>query len=228
LPFALLLRDQTSHDVDALDIAQRDRCRTLWATPEPLDGVAGVAHGVRDRSTPQAVALTAWLLSMESVSVVSVGGHCSFTWRSRWPQRSGARSSNSSNRRRDRTGCAGACSIGRAIAAERLLPGTSRAIGKHPSDLRSRRRACSRVDAKRNSELIAIRGWGADGAERTGIGRNRGSSPARCGYPECRQRDHRCPNFRPTTGAVQRPMPKGRVLVLVEGESRASRRQPLT
>ena len=27
---------------------------------------------------------------MESSSVVSVGGHCSFTWRSRWPQRSGA------------------------------------------------------------------------------------------------------------------------------------------
>ena len=35
---------------------------------------------------------------MESSSVVSVGGHCSFTWRSRWPQRSGARSSNSSSK----------------------------------------------------------------------------------------------------------------------------------
>ena len=33
---------------------------------------------------------------MESSSVVSVGGHCSFTRRCRWPQRSGARSSNSS------------------------------------------------------------------------------------------------------------------------------------
>ena len=33
---------------------------------------------------------------MESSSVVSVGGHCSFTWRSRWPRRSRARSSNSS------------------------------------------------------------------------------------------------------------------------------------
>jgi hypothetical protein len=38
--------------------------------------------------TPQAVTLRAWLLWMETSSVVSVG-HCSLTGRSRWPKRSG-------------------------------------------------------------------------------------------------------------------------------------------
>ena len=39
--------------------------RTLWATPEPLRGVAGVVHGVRDHSTPDALTGRAWLLRME-------------------------------------------------------------------------------------------------------------------------------------------------------------------
>jgi len=41
---ALLLSDQPSHDVDDLIVPQRDPCRTLWARPGPLHGVAGGVH----------------------------------------------------------------------------------------------------------------------------------------------------------------------------------------
>jgi hypothetical protein len=52
-PTALPLRDQTSHDVDALDTAQRDRCRTNPVTRRPSVWAA------RPRSSPQARAQAA-------------------------------------------------------------------------------------------------------------------------------------------------------------------------
>jgi hypothetical protein len=76
----------------------RDGCRLTFLHRQPRGFVASVLQGSRGEdvlgrarcpNTPQAVALRAWLLSMESSSVLSVGEHCSFTWRSRRLQGSG-------------------------------------------------------------------------------------------------------------------------------------------
>ena len=80
-------------DVD-LSSAQSWSPREVAEIPMRQQEQVPASHGHRTRSgcsTPQAVALRAWLFSMESRSVVSVGGHCSFTWRSRWPLWSGGR-----------------------------------------------------------------------------------------------------------------------------------------
>ena len=58
----------------------------------------------------------------------------------------------------------------RATAAECLLPVTSQAIRKHLRDRGVGAGVAPEFMAKRNSELVGIRGWRADDAERPEIG----------------------------------------------------------
>jgi hypothetical protein len=48
---------RSSHDLNAHAPAERSCFRTLWATPGPLRGVAGVVDVVRACLTPEAAVL---------------------------------------------------------------------------------------------------------------------------------------------------------------------------